>query len=46
VDEQDFLRVLPRLNRAQCEQLVHDLQKIQPDHAWLAVIKGRDSSAL
>ena len=44
VDEQDFLRVLPKLNRAQCEQLLNDIQKIQPDHAWLAVIKGLLSS--
>lgn len=40
VDEQDFSRVLPKLNRAQREQLLNDIRKIQPDHAWLAVIKS------
>lgn len=40
VDEQDFSRALPKLNRVQCEQLLNDIQKIQPDHSWLAMIKG------
>ena len=38
VDEGDFHKVLPYLNQTQRAQLLADLQKIEPEHPWLAVL--------
>lgn len=41
VDEEDFQRVLPRLNLGQCEQLSIDLSKIRSNHQWLSALSGQ-----
>jgi hypothetical protein len=38
IDRQDYQKVLPNLNQAQRKQLLADLQILDSDHPWLAVL--------
>jgi hypothetical protein len=39
VDEQDFLRALPRLTIQQRAQLAKDILRFSPEHPWIALLK-------